>query len=164
MGPDGRREPAHWTRPLAGTACPGHERERIGRAINQEVSVRGTGGAIFAGNVAYHGRALWMVQGPAGIVKPDLVPRECELLDHHKRRYPGMEPLLGGIIDLAAACRLAVRLLRAPALAVSASASYARPGLRPARDLLRHIGICLELFSSSMLPPRPTRSEESDCI
>jgi TRAP-type mannitol/chloroaromatic compound transport system permease small subunit len=35
----------------------------------QEVSVRGTGGAIFAGTLLVIGGVLWMLQGIAGIVK-----------------------------------------------------------------------------------------------
>jgi hypothetical protein len=37
--------------------------------MSQEVSVRGTGGAVFAGILLIIGGALWMLQGLAGIVK-----------------------------------------------------------------------------------------------
>jgi TRAP-type mannitol/chloroaromatic compound transport system permease small subunit len=37
--------------------------------MSQEVSVRGTGGAVFAGILLIIGGALWMLQGLAAIVK-----------------------------------------------------------------------------------------------
>ena len=37
--------------------------------MSQEVSVRGTGGAVFAGTLLIIGCVLWMLQGLAGIVK-----------------------------------------------------------------------------------------------
>jgi hypothetical protein len=37
--------------------------------MSQDVSVRGTGGAIFAGTLLILGAVLWIVEGLAGIVR-----------------------------------------------------------------------------------------------
>ena len=59
--------------------------------MSQGVSVRGTGGAVFAGILLIIGGGLWMLQGVRRHRQGDVLRRERELLDHYERQYLGMD-------------------------------------------------------------------------
>jgi hypothetical protein len=70
--------------------------------MSQEVSVRGTGGAVFAGILLIIGGALWMVQGLAGIVKGTSYLENADYWITTSAGTWGWIHLVGGIIGLAA--------------------------------------------------------------
>jgi hypothetical protein len=61
--------------------------------MSHDVSVRGTGGGIFAGTLLIIGGAQWIAQGIAGIIKGTSYLENANYLDHHECRYLGMDPL-----------------------------------------------------------------------
>lgn len=70
--------------------------------MSQEVSVRGTGGAVFAGILLIISGALWMVQGLAGIVKGTSYLENADYWITTSAGTWGWIHLVGGIIGLAA--------------------------------------------------------------
>jgi hypothetical protein len=70
--------------------------------MSQEVSVRGTGGAVFAGILLIIGGALWMRQGLAGIVKGTSYLENADYWITTSAGAWGWIHLVGGIIGLAA--------------------------------------------------------------
>jgi hypothetical protein len=70
--------------------------------MSQEVSVRGTGGAVFAGILLIIGGALWMLQGLAGIVKGTSYLENADYWITTSAGTWGWIHLVGGIIGLAA--------------------------------------------------------------
>ena len=59
--------------------------------MSQEVSVRGTGGAVFAGILLIIGGVLWMLQGLAGIVKGTSYIESANYWITTQRQYLGMD-------------------------------------------------------------------------
>jgi hypothetical protein len=70
--------------------------------MSQEVSVRGTGGAIFAGTLLILAGALWMLQGLAGVVKGTSYIESANYWITTSASTWGWIHLVGGIIALAA--------------------------------------------------------------
>jgi hypothetical protein len=70
--------------------------------MSQEVSVRGTGGAVFAGILLIIGGALWILQGLAGIVKGTSYLENADYWITTSAGTWGWIHLVGGIIGLAA--------------------------------------------------------------
>ena len=70
--------------------------------MSQEVSVRGTGGAVFAGILLIIGGGLWMLQGFAGIVKGTSYVESANYWITTSASTWGWIHLVGGIIGLAA--------------------------------------------------------------
>ena len=70
--------------------------------MSQEVSMRGTGGAIFAGILLIIAGVLWMLQGLAGIVKGNVYIESANYWITTSASTWGWRHLVGGIIGLAA--------------------------------------------------------------
>lgn len=69
---------------------------------SQDVSVRGTGGAIFAGTLLIIGGSLWMLEGLAGIVKGTSYIESTNYWITTSASTWGWVHLIGGLIALAA--------------------------------------------------------------
>jgi hypothetical protein len=70
--------------------------------MSQDVSVRGTGGAIFAGILLIIGGALWIVEGLAGIIRGSSYINSANTLITTSAGTWGWIHLIGGIIGVAA--------------------------------------------------------------
>jgi hypothetical protein len=70
--------------------------------MSQDVSVRGTGGAIFAGILLIIGGVLWLLQGLAGIVHGSSYIKGANTLITTSAGTWGWIHLIGGIIGVAA--------------------------------------------------------------
>jgi hypothetical protein len=70
--------------------------------MSQDVSARGTGGAIFAGTLLIIGSALWMLEGLAGIVRGTSYIESANYWITTSAGTWGWIHLIGGIIGLAA--------------------------------------------------------------
>lgn len=70
--------------------------------MSQEVSVRGTGGAVFAGILLIIAGVLWMLEGLAGIVKGTSYIESANYWITTSASTWGWIHLVGGIIGLAA--------------------------------------------------------------
>jgi hypothetical protein len=70
--------------------------------MTHDVSVRGTGGAIFAGLLLIIGGALWIVEGLAGIIRGSSYINSANTLITTSAGTWGWIHLIGGIIGMAA--------------------------------------------------------------
>jgi hypothetical protein len=70
--------------------------------MSQEVSVRGTGGAIFAGTLLIIGGSLWILEGLAGIVRGTSYIQSANYWITTSASTWGWIHLIGGLIGLAA--------------------------------------------------------------
>ena len=70
--------------------------------MSQDVSVRRTGGAIFAGTLLIIGSALWMLEGLAGIIRGTSYVESANYWITTSASTWGWIHLIGGIIGLAA--------------------------------------------------------------
>jgi hypothetical protein len=70
--------------------------------MTHDVSVRGTGGAIFAGILLIIGGALWIVEGLAGIIRGSSYINSANTLITTSAGTWGWIHLIGGIIGMAA--------------------------------------------------------------
>jgi hypothetical protein len=70
--------------------------------MSQDVSVRGTGGAVFAGTLLIIGGVLWIVEGLAGIVRGTTYLENANYWITTSASTWGWTHLVGGIIGLAA--------------------------------------------------------------
>jgi hypothetical protein len=70
--------------------------------MSQDVSVRGTGGAVFAGTLLIIGGVLWIVEGLAGIVRGTTYLENANYWSTTSASTWGWTHLVGGIIGLAA--------------------------------------------------------------
>lgn len=70
--------------------------------MSQEVSVRGTGGAIFAGTLLIIGGSLWILEGLAGIVRGTSYIQSANYWITTCASTWGWIHLIGGFIGLAA--------------------------------------------------------------
>jgi hypothetical protein len=70
--------------------------------MSQEVSERGTGGAIFAGTLLIIGSSLWILQGLAGIIRGTSYLENANYWITTSASTWGWIHLIGGLIGLAA--------------------------------------------------------------
>jgi hypothetical protein len=70
--------------------------------MSQDVSVRGIGGAVFAGTLLIIGGVLWIVEGLAGIVRGTTYLENANYWITTSASTWGWTHLVGGIIGLAA--------------------------------------------------------------